>query len=122
MPWTQEELAVMYVKAVSNKNSVREVRRLGGDPAELMNDIFDADVVLGLWTKKRGGIGFMLVKGADHCIRISERREAERLRLNVFDFGSIAETQAVADGYDANPEARWVEAYVAGRPVGLGLA
>ena len=57
MPFTQQELVAMYAEAVSNKSDVLEIKRLGGDPAELMNRIFDAHVVFGMWRQKRGGIG-----------------------------------------------------------------
>ncbi len=122
MPFTQQELVAMYAEAVSNKSDVLEIKRLGGDPAELMNRIFDAHVVFGMWRQKRGGIGYMAVKGMDHLRRIVEQDQAEKLRLATFDFGTSALSQAVAKIYCAVPDARWMEGYSDGKVVGLWLA
>lgn len=121
MPWTHEELAAMYAEAVRAKHDVIEVQRLGGNPAKLMNDIFDADIVFGMWPKKRGGIGYLPVKGIDHLLRVSESRQSERLRLSTYDFNTADAAEAVAYFYAAFPHATWKQAFVDGKPFGWQL-
>jgi hypothetical protein len=121
MPFTQQQLTDMFSTGAEHVGRVAELRRSGGDPAAYMNDLFGAPVVIGVYRKKRGGIGYLVVRGVAHLQRILERGQAEHLPVAYYLFESAEAATFAADVYDRHPDARWVEAHLDGRAFGLGL-
>ncbi len=122
MPFTQQQLTDMFSTGAEHVGRVAELRRSGGDPAAYMNDLFGAPVVIGVYRKKRGGIGYLVVRGVAHLQRILEQGQAEHLPVAYYLFES-AEGGHVRGRRlrDRHPDARWVEAHLDGRAFGLGL-
>jgi hypothetical protein len=119
--YTPVQLAAMFEMATANTARVQEAARTGGDPVGLMNKIFDIPIVTGMWRKKRGGYELMALKGMHHLERIVATGRPELRAVAYFDTGTAEAAMAICAAYCQNPDARWEQAFVDGRPVGMGL-
>ncbi|MGW9820196.1 hypothetical protein ACUXK4_002765 [Methylorubrum extorquens] len=63
----------------------------------------------------------MPLKGIDHLERIATTGQAEPHAISFLDTGTEEAAIGICEAYCENADARWVEAFVDGRPVGMGL-
>lgn len=108
-PYDQQELGEMFARGDAFNDDVEAFRQSGGDIADVWNNIYDnADMVVAIWRRKRGGYGYMLVKGIEHCERVIATGKPEAMREATHVVPSPEAAMAMAAIFGESPRARWV--------------